>query len=127
MELAPLEAPEGRSSVQQSLSQGPNTDDEERRVEVAFWKSVQESNDPAEYLLYLQRFPEGQFAELAAARVEQGGSGELDPGIEVSFWETVRDTGNAEMIEAYLSKYPRGQFVDLANILLAEIRAKSNA
>lgn len=31
------------------------------------------------------------------------------------------------MIEAYLSKFPQGQFVDLANILLADIRAKSNA
>ncbi|OKP64760.1 hypothetical protein BTE77_34150 [Ensifer adhaerens] len=98
--------------------------DEARRVEVAFWEAVQESDDPAEYLLYLKRYPAGEFAELAAARVAQGGSGVGEPGIEVSFWETVRDTGNAEMIEAYLSKYPTGQFVELAKILLADIHAK---
>lgn len=117
----PVERPEVSSSVEQSLTQ----DRDEGRVEVAFWESVQESDDPAEYLLYLKRFPAGQFAELARARVEHGGPGEHDPGVEVSFWETVRDTGIPEMIEAYLAKYPQGQFSDLANIMLAELRAKS--
>lgn len=106
------------------MSQDREGDDEGRRVEVAFWGSVQESDDPAEYLLYLKHFPAGQFAELATARLENGGSGEHAPGVEVAFWETVRDTGNPEMIEAYLAKYPQGQFRDLANIMLAEVGAK---
>ena len=124
-EPLPPETPEGFSSVEQAFSQDNDSNDEARSVEIAFWASVQESDDPAEYLLYLQRFPNGQFAELASARVEQGGSGEPDPGIEVSFWETVRDSGNAEMIKAYLTKYPRGQFIDLAKIMLAETQRNS--
>lgn len=125
-ELSSVDSPERSSSFEELFSVDDKSD-EVRRVEVAFWEAVQESDDPAEYLLYLKRFPAGQFAELAAARIAQGGAGDADPGIEVSFWETVRDTGNVEMIEAYLSKFPQGQFVDLANILLADIRAKSNA
>lgn len=122
-ELTSVQHPERSSSVDQTLPEDQDKD-EARRVEVAFWEAVQESDDPAEYLLYLKRYPAGEFAELAAARVAQGGSGVGEPGIEVSFWETVRDTGNAEMIEAYLSKYPTGQFVELAKILLADIHAK---
>ncbi|CAN7715744.1 hypothetical protein LJR098_003402 [Rhizobium sp. LjRoot98] len=57
--------------------------------------------------------------------MENGGTGEPDPGIEVAFWETVRDTANSEMIEAYLAKYPQGQFNGLANIMLNQLRAKA--
>jgi class 3 adenylate cyclase len=122
---APVERSDMRSSIEQSVSQDHDDDDEGSRVEVASWESVQESDDPAEYLLYLKRFPEGQFAELARTRLQSGGTGEHDPGVEVAFWETVRDAGNAGMIEAYLAKYPQGQFSDLARIMLADLGAKS--
>jgi adenylate cyclase len=59
------EGSERSSAFEQSLSQDRDGDDEGRRIEVAFWESVQESDDPAEYLLYLTRFPEGQFTDLA--------------------------------------------------------------
>nr|WP_064248205.1 adenylate/guanylate cyclase domain-containing protein [Rhizobium leguminosarum]OAP93793.1 adenylate cyclase [Rhizobium leguminosarum] len=124
MELPPVGMPETSSSVEQSAAHDPDCDDEGRRVEVAFWESVQQSDDPTEYALYLERFPNGQFAELAVARLENGGPGDHDPGVEVAFWETVRDTGNPEMIEAYVAKYPQGQFNDLANIMLGELRVK---
>ncbi|WSG77376.1 hypothetical protein U8P80_30900 (plasmid) [Rhizobium beringeri] len=104
------------------MAHDPDGDNEGHRVEVAFWESVQQSDDPAEYALYLERFPNGQFVELAAARLENGGPGDHDPGVEVAFWETVRDTGNPEMIGAYLAKYPQGQFSELANIMLGELR-----
>ncbi|MGO4569502.1 adenylate/guanylate cyclase domain-containing protein [Rhizobium sp. 2YAF20] len=117
-----VERSEMLSSVERSVARDRDDDDEGSRVEVAFWESVQESDDPAEYLLYLKRFPEGQFAELARARLESGGTGEHDPAVEVAFWETVRDAANAGMIEAYLAKYPQGQFRELADIMLADLR-----
>ncbi|MDP9813142.1 hypothetical protein J2W42_006013 [Rhizobium tibeticum] len=93
------------------------------RVELAFWESVQESDDPAEYLLYLERFPNGQFVELANARLESGGTGEHDPGIELAFWETVREADNSEMLEAYLAKYPSAGAVQRSrHIMLGELR-----
>jgi hypothetical protein len=35
------------------------------------------SDDDAEYLPYLKRFPAGQFSDLARAHLENGGTGEL--------------------------------------------------
>jgi class 3 adenylate cyclase len=94
------------------------------QVELAYWEAVQESDDRAEYKLYLDRYPEGQFAELASARIDRGGI-EDDPSVEIAYWETVRETGNVRMIEAYMSKYPLGRFTDLANFILADLRKQS--
>lgn len=37
-------------------------------LELNFWESIKNSNDPAEYQAYLNRFPNGTFAELARRR-----------------------------------------------------------
>ena len=110
------------SFVEQSSSEERDSDDLGDGVEVVFWKSVQESDDPAEYSLYLQRFPDGQFVELANARLDSGGTAARDPDIELAFWETVREADNVDMLEAYLAKYPNGQFRDLANIMITDLR-----
>ena len=70
--------------------------------------------------IYLERYPEGTFAELARARLH-GDSTVEEPGVELAFWETVRAANNAAMIEAYLAKYPDGEFKALAEILLQEL------
>lgn len=117
------EIAEKSSSVELSVAHAPIA----KRTTTAASKSpfgnpYRKATTRLEYVLYLECFPNGQFAELAAARLEKGGPGEHDPGVEITFWETVRDTGNPEMIEAYLAKYPQGQFSDLANIMLGELR-----
>jgi tetratricopeptide (TPR) repeat protein len=38
-------------------------------VELSFWDSIKNTNDPAEYAAYLKKYPEGQFAELARIRL----------------------------------------------------------
>lgn len=38
-------------------------------IELTFWESVAKTNSVAEYKAYLNRFPEGQFAELARNRI----------------------------------------------------------
>lgn len=109
------------SSVENSLSQAHSNNDQ-TLIEVAFWEAVQESDDPAEYSLYLGRFPDGQFAELARARLENGVATQPDPAVEVAYWETVRESANQEMIGAYLKKFPQGQFNDLAELILTGLR-----
>lgn len=43
--------------------------------ELAVWNSVKESSDPAEFKVYLQKFPNGMFADVARARfLKAGGS-----------------------------------------------------
>lgn len=90
-------------------------------VEIAFWQSVQASDDVAEYRIYLERYPDGAFADLAKARLH-GASGVEDPEVELAFWDTVRESGDAAMLEAYLEKYPQGEFKALAEIMLAKLR-----
>jgi tetratricopeptide (TPR) repeat protein len=38
-------------------------------VELSFWESVKNSGDPEEFSAYLNKYPEGQFAELARIRL----------------------------------------------------------
>jgi len=90
-------------------------------VELAFWNSVQASDDDEEYRIYLQRYPDGAFADLAKARLEGISSAE-DAEVELAFWETVRDSNDPAMVQAYVEKYPRGEFKALAEILLRKLR-----
>jgi class 3 adenylate cyclase len=87
-------------------------------VEVAFWQSVQASDDDDEYRIYLERYPDGAFADLARTRLA-GLSTVEDPAVEVAFWDTVRDSKSRAMVQAYLDKYPEGKFRSLADILLS--------
>ena len=82
---------------------------------------------------YLQRFPEGEFAELARDRITAlsqapsqtlpvGRAVDADTAVELSFWESVRVSDNPDMYEAYLEKYLNGEFVPLARVRLEELR-----
>ncbi len=39
--------------------------------EVVFWQSIQNSNSPAQFQAYLDQYPDGTFAPLARARIEE--------------------------------------------------------
>jgi class 3 adenylate cyclase len=93
--------------------------EEDKAIERAFWESVQTTDDDAEYRIYLERYPNGAFAELARARLNGASAGEA-PAVELAFWETVREAKSPAMLKAYLEKYPLGEFRRLAEIMLAE-------
>jgi class 3 adenylate cyclase len=116
--------PDLPAALSRSAAQGEGDPEEPPAdsAEIAFWQSVQASDDDAEYRIYLERYPEGTFAALAQARLD-GQSAVEDPSIELAFWETVRDGNDPAMIRAYLEKYPDGEFRSLAEIMLA--RAES--
>ena len=89
-------------------------------VELAFWQSVEASNDPNEYRAYLEQFPEGAFVALAEARLagSSGPSPSADHTVELEFWNSIKDTEIRANFEAYLEKYPEGEFKSLAEIRL---------
>lgn len=100
-------------------------------LELAFWESIEESPDPAEFAAYLEQYPEGSFAALAEARrqaleeaktVPASESPEADT-TELTFWESVKDSDNPEMYTAYLEKYPEGSFATLAKVRIDELGA----
>jgi adenylate cyclase len=103
-------------------------------LDLAVWETIRDSGDVEGFLHYLQRFPEGEFAEIARDRItalSQAPSQTLpvvapavdaDTAVELSFWESVRVSDNPDMYEAYLEKYPNGEFVPLAKVRLEELR-----
>ena len=44
-------------------------DPQDREVELAFWESVRESDNPASIKAYLQKYPKGEFSPLAEIRI----------------------------------------------------------
>ena len=93
-------------------------------VELAFWEAAKDSGSPVELEAYLERFPDGEFVELAQARLESlrepatgsaGMNGEVSEG-ELTFWNSIKDSGNPDMFRAYLKKYPDGTYAELAHI-----------
>jgi class 3 adenylate cyclase len=89
-------------------------------VELAFWQSVEGSDDPQEYQAYLDQFPEGAFVALAEARLNgaSNSSRSADRTVEIEFWNSIKDSDVRENFEAYLEKYPEGEFRSLAEIKL---------
>jgi hypothetical protein len=107
---------------------------ENTALDLALWETVKDSGDVNGLLHYLQRFPEGEFAEIARDRItalSQAPSErsqvaapavDADTAVELSFWESVRESDNPDMYEAYIEKYPDGEFVSLAKVRLEELR-----
>ena len=116
------------AAVEEVVAKNEEPDAEAGDAEIVFWRSVEASSDDAEYRLYLERYPEGAFADIARARLARGATANDTPDerrVELLFWESVRDSGNRDMIAAYLAKYPAGEFRPLAEILLAEMAGKA--
>jgi hypothetical protein len=111
-------------------SLGPTSMEEDLAVELAFWDSIKDSGNVAEFDAYLCRYPEGAFNVLARARREEltsvdesaAPSKEEALAVELAFWEAAKDSGSCIELEAYLERYPKGQFVELAEARLETLR-----
>lgn len=95
--------------------------------ELAFWESIRDGDVVAEFEAYLDKYPEGAFAALAAERLkvlsEKEGEPELpeaDP-VELAYWESIKDSENAEMFQTYLETYAEGAFAAIARLKVAEL------
>jgi class 3 adenylate cyclase len=94
--------------------------------ELPFWEAIKESNDPAEFTAYLEKYPNGVFAALADARRSALLAEQSDPvaaapapdpdqaAFELAFWESIKESSDSGEFAAYLEKYPQGSFAGLA-------------
>jgi adenylate cyclase len=98
-------------------------------MELAFWESIKESTDPAEFAAYLVQYPDGSFAALADTRRRALMEAKAAPAAEnaaadtteLTFWDSVKDSENPAMYAAYLEKYPNGSFASLAQARIEEL------
>jgi hypothetical protein len=61
-------------------------------VELSYWESIKNSNDPEDFKAYLEKYPNGQFANLARRRASQPTS---SPGMS---------SGDPNLFQKYLSE-----------------------
>ncbi|WP_175534255.1 caspase family protein [Falsiroseomonas stagni] len=106
-------APAGQQAALAVPRQPPVSAD---ALDLAFWQSIQNSQNIADFDAYLTAFPQGRFAPLARNRI----AAQRDR----SLWESVQASRNTADIERYLSEFPAGAFATQARARLAELRAQ---
>ncbi len=101
-------------------------------IELSYWDTIKNSNNPDDFKSYLDKYPDGQFAALAKSRSQPsrpapGNPGNGDPNsMEMTYWNAIKDSRNPADIRAYVTKFPNGLFVDLANSKIASLEAETN-
>jgi Caspase domain len=88
-------------------------------IELAYWDTIKNSTNPDDFKAYLDKYPDGQFAEIAKLRTQPNrvppSSANVDSNsLEMAYWSAIKDSKNASDFQAYITKFPNGVFVDLA-------------
>ncbi len=90
LQISGLEARLAREAAE---AEPADPQDQASAIEVAFWNAIADSDDPSEFLAYLDRFPDGAFAvlaenalaelevQVAAAPTERGGDTEIEVAV----------------------------------------------
>jgi tetratricopeptide (TPR) repeat protein len=95
-------------------------------LELSFWDTIKNSNNPEDFKSYLEKYPDGQFAGLAKSRAQAnrpaGNPGYADSGsVEMTYWNAIKDSRNPADFRAYTTKFPGGLFVELANSRISSL------
>ena len=98
-------------------------------LELAFWDTIKNSNNPDDFKAYLDKYPDGQFAALARSRSQatrnMGGNTGGGDSMEMVYWNAIKDSRNPSDFRGYVSKFPGGLFVELANTRIASLEAEA--
>ncbi len=91
-------------------------------AELTLWEQVRNSNDPAELEAYRKRYPGGQFAPLAQARVDKlkSAAGQQQD-LEMQVWNPIKNSSKPEDYRRYLQAFPNGVFAELASGRIASL------
>ncbi len=105
-------------------------------VEIVYWQSIRKSKSIAEHEAYLRKFPNGEFAPIVRARLDDleataAPKPALEPeskpqGIELAFWESVKNSQSPADYKAYLGQYPNGYFAGLARSRVAALQKRED-
>ncbi len=96
---------------------------EQERQDRAFWNDVADGGGAAGLRAYLNRYPEGLFADEARARldrIEADNRGTVQAQ-ERLIWDNVTAEDTVEAYQTYLDRYPGGAFADRAKIRIDEL------
>lgn len=95
-------------------------------IEIAFWESIKNSTDSEDFESYLNRFPNGQFTELAErrirkkmAKVEAAAMPERPPANLTTYWESAdgsKFTLRMDGTKAVLTRTHGGDDINVYNV-----------
>ncbi len=97
-------------------------------IELSYWETIKNSNNPDDFKAYLDKYPDGQFASLAKSRaqaVRPGGNTASGDSMEMVYWNAIKDSRNPADFRAYITKFPGGLFVELANSRISSMEAEN--
>jgi tetratricopeptide (TPR) repeat protein len=98
-------------------------------IELSFWESIKNSNNPDDFKAYLEKYPDGQFASLAKSRTNSArptGNAPSGESSEMLYWNAIKDSSNPSDFQAYVTKFPQGLFVELANNRIKSLDARAS-
>lgn len=102
--------------------------------ELDYWNAIKDSKKAEDYQGYLDKYPEGNFADLAKLRLKKytvaapAPEPAADPQQQdIAAWNAIKSSKNADDYKAYLEKYPNGEFVDLAKLRIEQYGAPAPA
>jgi uncharacterized caspase-like protein len=104
------------------------TASDQLNIEIAFWSSIKDSDDPSLLKAYLNEYPKGRFASLALIRLDrlakahptpetvqptrqEAAPQETPDAAEEGFWLAAKTSGDAKLFRRYLELYPYGSHV----------------
>jgi tetratricopeptide (TPR) repeat protein len=101
--------------------------------ELDYWNAIKDSRKAEDYQAYLDKYPNGNFADLAKLRVKKYAPAEPAPAAapaepavdpqqqDIAAWNAIKSSKNVEDYKGYLEKYPNGEFVDLARLRIEQL------
>jgi tetratricopeptide (TPR) repeat protein len=97
-------------------------------IELSFWESIKNSNNPDDFKAYLDKYPDGQFAALAKSRAQPtrtaAPAGDANSA-EMIYWNAIKDSRNPADLRAFVTKFPNGLFVELAHNRIATLEGEA--
>ncbi|RLJ51821.1 putative peptidoglycan binding protein [Litoreibacter meonggei] len=101
---------------------------EKRKIELerkdrAYWRATGQGGDETGLRAYLERYPDGVFAEIATARLEPFEEARRAAAAEQdrAAWDAAESVGSLAAYEGYVQANPEGAFVEQARAKIAEL------
>ena len=107
---------------------------DDTKAELDYWNSIKDSKKAEDYQNYLDKYPNGQFVDLAKLRLKRyapapaaapapAPAAAPDPQqVELADWNAVKNSKSAADYEAFLKKHPDGDFAELAKLRIQNLK-----
>lgn len=102
---------------------------EQERRDAAYWRDTGQGRDEPALRAYLERYPDGLYADVAQARLNEIEAERRAAAAaeERQVWDVVRGDDTIEAYRDYLRRYPNASFAEEARARLDALMAKAGA